>query len=218
MSWRSEVYNRVVEGSRAETIGRREVRRALHQEVSRAQILDAAEEIFASKGYHEATIKEIAQLAEFSVGAVYSFFETKDDLFVQIFLRRGVEFMEGMRAVMKQKARPRELMHRLADYQIEFFRRHPNFGRLYLRSSAVALGDMESKLNQLVSDGYAEAMKLQGNMFRAGQRDGTFRAGDPLVVAHLFSALVSAFQRTDLDNGPMPLEQFHEFLDGAFTR
>lgn len=209
----------------ARELGRREARRALHQEVSRAQILDAAEEIFASKGYYEATIKEIAQLAEFSVGAVYSFFETKDDLFVQIYLRRGDEFMEGMRTVMRQKAAPRQQMHRLADYQINFFREHPNFGRLYLRSSAVALGDIESKINELVSDRYAEAMKLQRDMFRTGQRDGTFRPGDPLVVAHLFSAMVSAFQGIDLDvigagepaHAPMSEEQFHEFLDGAFT-
>src|SRR5207248_7118487 len=99
----------------ARELGKREARRALHQEVSRAQILDAAEEVFASKGYHEATIREIAQLAEFSVGAVYSFFETKDDLFVQIYLRRGVEFMDGMRELMGEKQPPREQMHRLAD-------------------------------------------------------------------------------------------------------
>ena len=206
-------------------LGKREARRALHQEVSRAQILDAAEEVFASKGYHEATIKEIAQLAEFSVGAVYSFFEAKDDLFVQIYLRRGDEFMDGMRVLMKEKVSRRDQMHRLADYQIDFFRRHPNFGRLYLRSSALALGEMETRINQLVSDRYAEAMKLQSEMFRAGQRDGTFRAGDPLVVAHLFSAMVSAFQGIDLDvigpdepaHASMSVEQFHEYLDGAFA-
>jgi TetR/AcrR family transcriptional regulator len=200
-------------------MGRREARRALHQEVSRAQLLDAAEEIFAAKGYHDATIKEIAQLAEFSVGAVYSFFETKDDLFVQIYLRRGVEFMDGMRALMKKKASRREQMHRLADYQIDFFRLHPNFGRIYLRSSAVALGEVESRLSDFLSAGYAEAMKLQSDMFRAGQRDGAFRAGDPLVVAHLFSAMVSSFQTAELDlvGAKMSREQFHEYLDGAFT-
>ena len=209
----------------ARELGKREARRALHQEVSRAQILDAAEEVFASKGYHEATIREIAQLAEFSVGAVYSFFETKDDLFVQIYLRRGVEFMDGMRELMGEKQPPREQMHRLADYQVNFFREHPNFGRLYLRTSAVALGDVETKINELVSDRYAEAMKLQSNMFRAGQRDGTFRNGDPFVVARLFSAMVSAFQGTDLDvvgsnapaHRPMSVEDFHDYLDGAFT-
>jgi AcrR family transcriptional regulator len=204
--------------------GNREKRRALHQEVSRAQILDAAEEVFAAKGFHEATIKEIAHLAEFSVGAVYSFFEHKDDLFVQIYLRRGAEFMDGMRELMRVDRPPREQLHALADYQITFFREHPNFGRLYLHASAVVLGDVETKLDELVADRYREAMQLQCDMFRAGQRAGTLRAGDPAVVARLFSALVAAFQSTDLggaetvtpDPGPMSVEAFHTFLDGAF--
>jgi AcrR family transcriptional regulator len=197
-------------------MGKREERRALHQEVSRTQILDAAEEVFASKGYHEATIKEIAQLAEFSVGAVYGFFEHKDDLFVQIYLRRGAEFMDGMREVMKVKRHPHEQLHALAHYQIEFFREHPNFGRLYLHTSAVVLGDVETKIDELVADRYDEAMQLQSDMFRAGQHDGTLRKGDPAVVARLFSAMVAAFQSTDLAAGRMTDEQFHEFLDGAF--
>jgi AcrR family transcriptional regulator len=197
-------------------MGKREKRRALHQEVSRTQILDAAEEVFAAKGYHEATIKEIAHLAEFSVGAVYSFFEHKDDLFVQIYLRRGAEFMDGMRALMAQQRPPPEQMHALADYQVKFFREHPNFGRLYLHTSAVVLGDVETKIDALVADRYAEAMKLQCDMFRAGQRDGSLREGDPAVVARLFSAMVAAFQSTDLAGGPMTAERFHDFLDGAF--
>ena len=197
-------------------LGKRAARRAQHHELSRTQILDAAEEVFAAKGYHEATIKEIAQLAEFSVGAVYGFFEHKDDLFVQIYVRRGAEFMDGMRALMREKRPPVEQLHALADYQIDFFRNHTNFGRLYLHTSAIVLGDVETKIDELVADRYAEAMKLQADMFRAGQRDGTLRSGDPVVVARLFSAMVSAFQETDLAGGPMTAEAFHLFLDGAF--
>src|SRR5688500_14139506 len=79
---------------------RREQRRLLHQDLSRAQLLDAAEEVFGEKGFHDTTLKEIAELAEFSVGSVYSFFENKDDLFPNVFLRRGSEFLPGMDAVV----------------------------------------------------------------------------------------------------------------------
>jgi hypothetical protein len=127
--------------------------------------------------------------------------------------------MDGMRAVMRENRPPREQMHALADYQIGFFREHQNFGRLYLHASAIVLGDVETKIDDLVADRYAEAMQLQRDMFRAGQHDGTLRAGDPTVVARLFSAMVSAFQSTDLgDAGPagMAIDDFHSFLDGAF--
>ena len=50
------------------TTSRREQRRLQHQDLSRGQLLDAAEEVFGRKGFHEATLKEVAELAEFSVG------------------------------------------------------------------------------------------------------------------------------------------------------
>jgi len=70
---------------------RREYRRAL----SRDQILDAAEQVFARHGFHDASLREIAELAEFSVGAVYSFFPGEEDIYREIFLRRAAAFMPG---------------------------------------------------------------------------------------------------------------------------
>ena len=123
----------------------REERKRQHQELSRGQILDAAEAVFARKGFHDATVKEIAAAAEFSVGGVYSFFADKDDVFVQIYLRRGAEFMDGMRLLLADSGTPRETLHRLADYQVQFFREHANFGRLYLRGSGATLGELASR-------------------------------------------------------------------------
>src|SRR5689334_25428787 len=86
--------------SRADASGRREQRRLLHQDLSRSQLLDAAEEVFGTKGFHDTTLKEIAELAEFSVGSVYSFFENKDDLFLSVLLRRGRESLPGLEALV----------------------------------------------------------------------------------------------------------------------
>lgn len=204
--------------------GPREVRRRLREELGRAQILDAAEEVFARKGFHDATVKEIAAAAEFSVGGVYSFFADKDDLFVQIYLRRGAEFMEGMRAVVGDGSSPRATLHRLVDHQVDFFREHANFGRLFLRASGVTLGALESRIDQAVSDNFTEAMTLQAKLFRAGQDAGELRDGDPEVLARLFSGIVSAYQATDplvVGDGReerMTRAELHEIVDAAFGR
>ncbi len=196
----------------------REQRRVQHQQLSRAQILDAAEAVFARKGFHDATVKEIAAAAEFSVGGVYSFFADKDDLFVQIYLRRGAEFMAGMRAVLAEPGSPREALHRLADYQVQFFRQHANFGRLYLRGSGATLGELITKTDQAVVENYTEAMNLQTKLFRDGQDAGELRDGDPEVLAMLFSGLVAAYQSTDISDERMTLAELHEILDGTFGR
>lgn len=200
--------------------GRREQRRRQRRELSRAQILDAAEEVLAERGVRQASMKEIAARAEFSVGAVYSFFENKDDLLTQIFVRRGDEFMAGMRKVLAGTGTPRQQLHRLADFQIEFFRRHASFGRLFLHSSAATVDQREGEADRAVSENYVEAMALQAKLFHTGQDAGELRAGDPEVLARLFSGLVSAYQATDpavMDDAVtaterMAVTDFHEIL------
>ena len=93
----------MAEAGTAKAVSAREQRRLHHQDLSRTQLLDAAEEVFGRKGFHDTTLKEVAELAEFSVGSVYSFFANKDDLFRQIFVRRGDQFMEGLRAPVRRR-------------------------------------------------------------------------------------------------------------------
>ncbi len=50
----------------------------------RQQILDAATEVFADKGFHGATIRQIAQRAGIADGTIYIYFKTKTDLLIGI--------------------------------------------------------------------------------------------------------------------------------------
>jgi AcrR family transcriptional regulator len=47
-------------------------------------ILNAAENLFAKKGYNQTSIEEIADLSEVSVGTVYIHFKNKEDLLVKL--------------------------------------------------------------------------------------------------------------------------------------
>lgn len=46
----------------------------------RGQILDAAEHVFAARGYHKATIRTIAQQAGVADGTIYNYFANKEEL------------------------------------------------------------------------------------------------------------------------------------------
>jgi AcrR family transcriptional regulator len=50
----------------------------------RTQILDAATTVFAAKGFHSATIRQIAQQAGLADGTIYIYFKTKTDLLLGI--------------------------------------------------------------------------------------------------------------------------------------
>lgn len=203
----------------APATGRRAQRRQRHQLLSREQLLDAAEEVFGRKGYHETTLKEVAELAEFSVGSVYSFFANKDDLFRQIFVRRGEEFMPELRAVLADEhGSPLERLHRLVDFQVRWFREHPQFGRLYLRHP-------DRDMDPMIEANFQEAMHLEAALFASGQAAGTFRPGDPEALARLFSGLMGAFQALDpavVSDDPDAAERFsvgelHDLVEATFA-
>jgi AcrR family transcriptional regulator len=216
---------RAASAETVEKLSRREQRRLQHQDLSRAQLLDAAEEVFGRRGFHEATLKQVAELAEFSVGSVYSFFDNKDDLFRQIFLRRGDEFMPGLRAVLDDGAAPVEQLHRLVDFEVGFFRRHPRFGRLYLRYSSATMMSADREIDAAMAANYDESMRLQADLFVRGQQAGVFRPGDPEVLARLFSGLMSSYQALDpavVDDDTdgrerLPLAELHELVERAFA-
>lgn len=204
---------------------RRTARREAQTKLSREHVLDAAEDVFSRKGFHDATIKEIAEVAEFSVGAVYSFFENKDDLFLSVIERRGAELVPAMRDLLDGDGAARDQLHELADLQVEFFRQHPNFSRLYLQATGSPLFNVKASLGKVAQKRYDAAMGLQASLFERGQADGTFVGGDPGVLAEIFSGIIRAYQVTDPaalgdrsgKGERFPLDELHALLDRTFV-
>jgi AcrR family transcriptional regulator len=60
----------------------RRLRRQEQRQLTRAQLLDAAERVFAREGFRGASVEAIAAEAGYSHGAIYSNFNGKEDLFL----------------------------------------------------------------------------------------------------------------------------------------
>ncbi|HLY42174.1 MAG TPA: helix-turn-helix domain-containing protein [Terracidiphilus sp.] len=63
---------------------------------TQTRLLDAAEEVFVRDGYEAAQLDEIAARAGRSKGAVYTHFESKEDLFLALFEHRTRTFIDGL--------------------------------------------------------------------------------------------------------------------------
>jgi AcrR family transcriptional regulator len=64
------------------------LRRHESQSLTRARLLEAAGDVFAEKGFRGATITDVADRAGYTIGAVYSNFESKDALFRALMTER----------------------------------------------------------------------------------------------------------------------------------
>lgn len=69
-------------------------------EHTRSVLLDAAEEVFAEKGFAPATLDDIARAAGYTKGAIYKHFTTKEDLFLAVSDRYWRRYFENFSEVM----------------------------------------------------------------------------------------------------------------------
>jgi AcrR family transcriptional regulator len=75
----------------------------------RRRLLDAAVHVFAERGYASANLDQVAAAAGLTKGAIYSNFESKDDLFFAMMEDQVLRRVEAIRATLEASAgAPRE--------------------------------------------------------------------------------------------------------------
>jgi TetR/AcrR family transcriptional regulator, regulator of cefoperazone and chloramphenicol sensitivity len=86
---------------------------------TRAKLLDAAGTVFAERGFHEATVREICARARANIAAVNYHFGDKLGLYTEVLRNavRGDQF-DRMRSVADQNLPPEEVLRRLIRFRL----------------------------------------------------------------------------------------------------
>lgn len=84
------------------------------RQMTRQHLLVAAAQVFSERGFHGASLDEVAARAGFSKGAVYSNFQNKEDLFFAVLEWIYSRAMESLKETLRSSAVPSE--SRLADF------------------------------------------------------------------------------------------------------
>ena len=66
------------------------------RQLTRDTLIDAAADLFARRGFHAASLDEIAAAAGFTKGAIYSNFGSKEDLLLAVVEQRGDRMLSAM--------------------------------------------------------------------------------------------------------------------------
>ena len=166
---------------------RDEARRA-RNDVYRQHILEAAEKVFAERGFEGAKVQDISALAGLSMGTIYAIFPGKTELHRAVLEERGQELLEAIRAVTARAGSPQESLRALIELYIDWFLRHPDFLRMHLRAgNSWALSpsaDSDSRIRH-----WQDIQALQADVFRRGVAAGVFVDEDPDYMAKTFSVM-----------------------------
>jgi len=105
----------------------------LHRPGAKERILDAALDVFSLKGFHPATMDEIAERAGVGKGTLYRYFETKEKLFAELVRLRLDELGKAADSVMDGKDDVLTMISKYIRIYFEFFDRNQRLYRLIIQ-------------------------------------------------------------------------------------
>ena len=106
--------------------------RSQRQEQTRAQLLDAALRVFLRRGFHGASLDEIAEEAGYTTGAVYSNFKGKDDLFLAVLDAEAHRRFPLHSVLMLDASSIEEGLRASAREMAQYAREHPGWTGVYV--------------------------------------------------------------------------------------
>ncbi len=166
-------------------------RKRREREGRRRQILGAARRLFAARGFHSATMEEIAREAELSPGTLYLYFNSKDELFAALsmeVLRYFIQRLEDLcaDAGMESEARfaaVKDILQDLCSFDA------------FILVNALRIQSQEtlSRLSPALLDELCRhigrAHDLMCDIIETGIREGRLLPGDPQICCEVLWAV-----------------------------
>jgi AcrR family transcriptional regulator len=97
------------------------------QAQTRADLIAAAREVFLARGFHAASLDEIAELAGYTKGAVYSNFAGKDDLFLALLAEHYARRAEVYEALILGSEDIEERYRSVARVMLDAYEQEPQW-------------------------------------------------------------------------------------------
>jgi AcrR family transcriptional regulator len=143
---------------------------------SRDKILDAAEDLFARRGFAGIGMREVAEIAGLGKSSLFHHFKSKADLYAAVVARILDHLDEQLTAALAAGGDPLVRFDRWLDTLIDNLAQHPTSARLLLRSlfeddELTGAGEEEQRADRTIK----HIFKAIGNLLREGMKVGVFR-------------------------------------------
>ncbi len=145
------------------------------------QILSAARKVFAEKGYQDATMDDIAEVAGVAKGTLYSYFPSKRDVYVAELSRGGAELLELTRKVVSSPGDLQSKIQMFIRTRVEYLDSHIEFFKIY--QSEIGNMTHPAWVSQNFRDVYEEQLRLLEQMLADAVSRGEIRTVPAGVLA-----------------------------------
>jgi AcrR family transcriptional regulator len=150
------------------------------------EIFRAASRVFISRGYHTATVREIAQEAGLSLGGLYSYIRTKEDILYLVFDKLTTTLRENMRHAIEGIEDPVEQITAALRADLKTTEQYQDeILLMYQETKSLGRASQQAVLSR-----EADYVRFFEDILRAGYERGVF-TGHPQLSADIIAYLCS---------------------------
>lgn len=203
-----------------EGLSRRERDRKLRQN----DFIQAAEQLFGSKGFQHSTMEEIAQLAEYATGTIYRYFASKEELYGALMHRKLEEYLERVEGAISGVEDPVEKLRVFLKVKIEFCIENRQFLHIYMKEILQDFRRLGAGLKEESAELHRALHVKLKEILQEGIGDGKIREISPDILATAFCGMTNEILIESLDSDrylsdgkKLETEIWNLFSKGAFT-
>lgn len=147
----------------------------------REQILQAAQKLFAEKGFRETNLEDVASQLGFRRQAVYHYFPSKDDILYELIDRAGQSMATSAQPTLDAAIPPADKLAELVRNHVRQLLTNVEIFRIQFSELFKLTSDRADMLRRAMM-AYAHAV---ADVIAAGQKDGSFVDIPPMTQALL---------------------------------
>ncbi|MDY7032128.1 MAG: TetR/AcrR family transcriptional regulator [Thermodesulfobacteriota bacterium] len=163
----------------------------------RQDIIDAACTVLSEKGFASATVDDVSERVELAKGTIYLYFQTKEELFMSVFIKGLDNLLEKYRETADLDLEPADMLERLALSFYRYYKEDIN----YIKTSAYLLHEdimnkIPAQLTDEINQKAGMAMKIIRDVIQRGIDKGDFADVDSRRVARILWGLSIGIAQT----------------------
>lgn len=160
----------------------------------REEMLNAALALFSEKGYHNVSMQEIAEKAEFAVGTLYKFFRNKEDLYKALISAQADRFHEALMQALGDGGGELAQLRSYVQAKGRVFMDNVACVRLYFAENRGASFNIKAGLDSTIRERCDVVLRRLAAVFAQGMDSGLFRrTAEPQHLALALDSLCNAF-------------------------
>jgi len=198
------------------------LRRNLAKDQRERALKEAALKVFSAKGYHRATMSEIALEAGFGKGTLYWYWRSKEELYFSLIEDMHREFLRLVEEAAAGDEPALEKLKKLGLQVVDLYYRMRDYCKLSWKMRAEELETFSPQYVERLQDYVKRTKRTLTSIMEQGIREGVFPPHDPYYLACILMGLVEGLEiqwledsrAFDLRKG---MQIVLDFFEGAFS-